>query len=478
MGQKKKMLGIGVCILILLTAAILLLSNMSPMNGEEVPPEIFYIEERDPMEIVSVEVNNEHGFYSVTQEGGGFLVYDVPSDLVNGDYLELLLDECSRIAVRDVIKENAESLELYGLEKPRARVNILYKDYTAVTLLIGNVESMSDGVYMMVEGENTVYITPQANTIRFTMPVENYIQYQITPTKYTDSSLAVIRDITFSGTCLPEPIIIEYVDEKNEQHMRDAASFGVATHLIRSPGLHELDQSKGVSVFQSLLGIVSEEIIAYNCSEEILASYGFDRPYMIVDFSIVNGPEGTNLEAYCLKVVKSESGEFLMTCNENGVIYRILDVAFTSVVYEELVMRWFLTPFITDLETMTVITATDKMNFTFTGYKNKDLAVFLKGTPLDTELFRSYYRLVISACNDGSLRIKESPQGDPLFTVEFNYKDHKKANDVMKIYKGDFRRVYVEVNGNAEFAMKETYLNRVLEAGTNLQAGEPIEENW
>ncbi|MDD2216638.1 MAG: hypothetical protein PHE41_08750, partial [Eubacteriales bacterium] len=110
--------------------------------------------------------------------------------------------------------------------------------------------------------------------------------------------------------------------------------------------------------------------------------------------------------------------------------------------------------------------------------KNKDLAVFLKGTPLDTELFRSYYRLVISACNDGSLRIKESPQGDPLFTVEFNYKDHKKANDVMKIYKGDFRRVYVEVNGNAEFAMKETYLNRVLEAGTNLQAGEPIEENW
>ena len=47
----------------------------------------------------------------------------------------------------------------------------------------------------------------------------------------------------------------------------------------------------------------------------------------------------------------------IATRDDEGVVYKILDVEFTKIKYENIVMRWFLTPFITDLETMQVIMA-------------------------------------------------------------------------------------------------------------------------
>jgi len=153
-------------------------------------------------------------------------------------------------------------------------------------------------------------------------------------------------------------------------------------------------------------------------------------------------------------------------------------VAFTKVSYEKLVMRWFLTPFITDLETMTVIDQDSEMKFDFTGESNKELAVALDGKELDIGLFRSYFRLVTSACNDGNPRTQDRPKGTPVFTVRYDYKDPEKPADTMKLYEHDDRSVLVEVNGKIEFTMKKSYLERVLQAEKSLKAGSIIEESW
>ena len=478
MGQKRILLIVAVCILIALAAFLILLMKAPVADPPESESEVFYIAEHDWKDITYISVQNEFGFYDVTQEGGGFKVYDLPSDLVNGDYLKLLLDESSKIAAKELVTENLADLALYGLDSPRATVTIAYSDKSELTLLLGSEERVSDGVYFMIQGSDMVYLMPRSYSIRFTMAVEGFIQYQITPTKYVESPLSIIRDITFAGASLPEPIVIEFVDEDNEQEMRDAYSFGVSTHLIRSPGLHELDQDSGSKVFQSLLGIVSEGIVAYNCTEETLNAYGFNRPDLTVDFTIVNGPQGAKPEEYHLSVVQDPKLGPLLTCNDNRVIYRILDVAFTKVKYEELTMRWFLTPFITDLKSLKVTTVDQNYEFTFEGDTNKDLAVFLDGKQLDMEQFRSYYRLLVSASRDGIDRVTKAPGKGSLLTIVYNYKDTKKPKDTLNLYPGDLRRVSVEVNGITEFAMKEAYLTRVQEAGPKLLSGEPIEENW
>ena len=481
MTRQKTLIVIGLVVIALLAAAAAMLLKAPPAKDTEGKDkgaeDVFSLLEHDMDEVSHISVKNENGVYGVKQEEGGFMVSDIPAELVNTEYLQLLLDEAGRIAVQEKVSDSPRDLSVYGLDHPRAVVDIDYTDNTKAQLLLGQEEPLSDGVYVRLSGDDSVYLMPRSHTIRFTMPVENYIQYEITPTRKLDSALAVVRDVDFGGTALPEPIVIRWVDEKNKDQMREAASFGVSTHLVRSPGLHELDQAAGNEIFQSMLGIVSEGIVAYNCDDKTLAAYGFDRPYLTADFTIVNGKDA-GPEEYHLKVVKRHDGSLIMTCNDNRVIYKILDVAFTKVTYEKLVMRWFLTPFITDLDKMTVTTPQSRMEFSFSGDSNKDLAVSLDRKKLDIEEFRSYYRLVTSACNDGNPRTNARQPGNPVLTVEYAYKDTKKPDDVMKIYEKDDRSVLVEVNGVVEFTMKRSYLERVLQAEKSIKEGTAIEENW
>jgi hypothetical protein len=125
---------------------------------------------------------------------------------VNAEYLKLLLDESSRIAVREKVAGNSENPALYGLEQPKATVTVDYTDQTQAKLLIGSEEPLSDGVYVQLSGEDAVYLMPRSYTVRFTMPVESFIQYEITPTRRMDSALVVIRDVTLGDLHCRNPL--------------------------------------------------------------------------------------------------------------------------------------------------------------------------------------------------------------------------------------------------------------------------------
>lgn len=478
MTRERKWMLIGLVTLAVLSLLLVFLWNLPEKTEQKEQQEVYYLQEHPFMDLAYLSVENEHGFYDVTQESGGFRLYDLPGDLINTDYLQLLLDECSRIAVREKVVAQAEDLSIYGLDKPRARVHVKYTDGSTADLSIGMEETLSDGVYVQLQGDSAVYLMPRSYTIRFTMPVEHFIKYEIIPTRKLPSPLSVIRDITFSGISLKEPIVIQYVDEKNEQEMREAASFGVSTHLIRAPGLHEMDQAAGAEIFQSLLGLISEEIVDYNCTEKELAEYGFQNPDLDIAFTMVNGQDAAE-ETYHLRVVKRPDGSLIAECNGRGAVYRILDVAFTTVSYEKLAMRWFLTPFITDLSKVQVSSSGSTMEFQLTGESNKDLSILLDGTSLDVDQFRAYYRLLISACNDGKPIEPATVKGDPLLQVTYRYKDLKKSEDVMQLYEGvDARSVVVSINGTSEFTMNRAYLDRVLQAEQSLKNGTAIKEEW
>ena len=65
-----------------------------------------------------------------------------------------------------------------------------------------------------------------------------------------------------------------------------------------------------------------------------------------------------------------------------------------------------------------------------------------------------------------------------MLRLTYHYVDEKKQPDVMELYPGDARRVYVQVNGVTELAMPETYLTRVQDALSILRTDDPIETDW
>ena len=463
--QKRQILIIGVLL------AVVLLGVLVTMSLGEVPEQMKkenLLVNHTINEVQEILIENQNNSYMVKQEGEGFLIEDLPMDLVNPDYLLMLLQETSRIEYLEVVEDTPQDISIYGLDTPEAVVTVKYTNGESLKLLIGQQESVSQNRYIMVKGQYRVLLKKNNQTIRFTMPITAYFNLEIVPFSQTNSPLYAVGDITFSGKALAAPIEIEVVTADDEQTLRDAASFGATTHIIRSPKLHEVDQKEAIEIFSSVVGLLNERVLAYNCSDEELAAYGFDEPYLQIDFDFIQ-TKAAQPERIRLRVAPYENG-YVVVRDEQRVVHLISDKAFLNVDYSRLVLRWFFSPLITDVAKVEVDMEGENYLFEIAGQTNKELTVTLNDKELDMQVFREYYTVLLSAEHDGEGLITEQHkrEAEPVLTIKYTYKDQQKKPDVLKLYRAGARKLYAEANGVTEFKMQEQYLQEIKEATSNL----------
>ena len=205
-------------------------------------------------------------------------------------------------------------------------------------------------------------------------------------------------------------------------------------------------------------------------------AFGFDRPTMQVEFDLKNGVDA-EVEHYELALLQKDDATY-MTCNDNGVIYAIQEPAFLHIEYGKLLVRWFLSPLLMDVGAIQLTTGGKDYDVVITGETNAEKQVTCNGQKLDIERFRTLYGLLTSAAHDGTLLEDVVVEGTPLLRVIYHYLDEQKQPDVMELYPGDARRVYAQVNGVTELAVREMYLTRVQEALSILWTDDPIETEW
>jgi hypothetical protein len=425
-------------------------------------------------DIGEIRIKNRYDRFSVWQEEGGFILADLPPDQVNAEYLLLLLDESSRVEYTALAAEGPGGP--YGLDEPEAEADILYSDGSALSLVFGAEEPVSRGRYFMVKGGKGIYLMDRSRAVRFLMPLKNFINYEIVPPRAFPSPLSAIKNLRLSGGAFPRPIVITEVREDSEEDMRDAASFGAASHLIRSPALHEIDQKECIEVFSSLTGLLNIEVFGYNLGDEEIAACGFDRPWVVAEYDYRRG-EGEEPLHIVLRVARYQGG-FLLIRDDQRVAHRIENKAFISTGYEKLAMRWFLTPLVTDLQSIRIELGQEASMIRLSGEDNRSLEAALDGRPLDIDRFRKFYRLLISASNDGVLLEGPAPEGPPLLTLTFSYRDRKKRDDVMSFSRGSLRRLRVTVNGVTEFSILERYLGVTAAALEALREDGDFSTDW
>ena len=88
------------------------------------------------MEVARIEIKKSTRFICSLAAAGGFILHDIPAEVVNDEYLKMLLEECSVIEYLSVVNENPQDLSTYSLDNPMAIVNIQYTDKTTLTLEI------------------------------------------------------------------------------------------------------------------------------------------------------------------------------------------------------------------------------------------------------------------------------------------------------------------------------------------------------
>ncbi|MDR2402560.1 MAG: DUF4340 domain-containing protein [Spirochaetaceae bacterium] len=429
-------------------------------------------------DVEEIQIKNRHDAFSLWQEEGGFILADLPMEEVNTEYLFLLLDESSRVEYLTLVSDGEEEGErtLYGFDDPEATVTIRYTDGSVLSLIFGAEEAVSRGRYVISGSGNQIYLMDRSRAVRFLQPLKNFINYEIVPSRAYPSPLEAIQYLRLSGKAFPRPIVISGVEEHSEEDMRIASSFGAASHLIRSPVLHEIDQKECIEVFSSLTGLLNIEVFDYNVSDEELATLGFDSPWVMAEYDYRRSKEEEALRII-LRVVQHRDG-YLLTRDEQRVVHRIENKAFIGTSYEKLALRWFLTPFITDLESIRIDLGQDTRIIRLSGKDNPSLKAVLDGKPLDIDLFRKFYRLLISASNDGVLLEQPLQEEPPLLGLTFVYRDGKKKDDTMVFTPGSLRRLNVTVNGVTEFSMLERYLRVTAAALEALAEGRDFSTDW
>lgn len=429
-----------------------------------------------PVDISSVTVENRAGTYCYYYEDDGYVLDDIPANIADLSVFIDFMTNCSKLsAIRRI---EGEASEANGLTTPGATVELQFFQGNTLRLEIGNQEKISGNYYVAVQGFPGVYLMEQAMAAPFLLPKTQVISKDVTEPLNVTSPLSAIRDITFAGGDLAEPVTILSTSGGDEQVRSAALSFGSATHLVRGAGIYQLDQAYGIEIFGSLFGIHAQGVVGYNLTEEEIQSLGFDHPWMTVDYDMLTGA-GEETVHCVLQVVRLADNAFYAVLSGTGAVFLIERQAFMDIQFEKLMLRWFLTPMLMDVSAVTIEGGGQQYRFSIDNADKKNPMITCNQSDVETELFRSFYRLLTSAAHDGAYLGKlPEPSEDALLTITYEYLLPDKSPDIMTLYPGGVRRVNVFVNGAGEFAMKDQFVSRVLAGCQNLLAGQPIEENW
>ena len=461
----------GGSVLLLGVAALVLALNPISEALEEVS-----FKAVEPVDVVQLIISNAYGTIDIGFTGEGYVVDDIPAELVDFRELLDLLAVSGTVFARRTVTDAPDDLAAYGLDEPAAQVEITYADGTSLSLHIGDVERVTGDTYVSVGDDPTVYLMASRRCAGYLLPKKAYVEDLVTPELARSSPLSAILDVTFTGGRLVEPVKVVAVAEENPEAEVASLSFGAATHIVRAKGVYELDQTYGVEMLGPLLGITAQDVVGYLFTPEEIADFGFDQPTMTVEFDLKNGLDA-EIEHYLLTFLLKD-GVCYVIGNAPGVIYAIEEPPFLQIETKKLLLRWFLSPLLIDVGSVEVALGDETYVFAISGESAAEKQVTLNGIAYDIARFRTFYRLLTSAAHDDRLLDGIVVDGAPLLQVTYHYLDERKQPDVMTLYPGDARRLYVSINGVTELAMRETYLDRVQEALVSLWTDAPIEIEW
>ena len=464
----------GAAVVLLATLFLALL-----LNPQQTAPTGVVFASGQATDVESVSVSNESGTFHFffDFEEDGFVVDDIPPYLVDLDAFVAFMAGCARLSALRAIPKRDIDLQYAGLLEPSAKVQIAFFDGTSINLSIGGRERISNNYYALVNDSDYVYIISHALARPFLAPKTQVITQLLTPPLALSSPLSAIRDITFTGGGLEQPVTIAATADANPDVQLAAISFGAPTHIVRGAANYQLDQTYGVDIFGSLFAITGD-IVAYGLNEAELAAFGFDSPYMTVEYSMVNGMDA-DLRHMHLKIAEAGEGRFYITLAGISAVFLIDRLPFMDIEFERLPLRWFLTPLLMDLSAVTIQAPDREHRFEIDNSDVLNPIISYDGQELSVELFRAFFRLITSAAHDGTyLGAHLPPEGEALLRIIYEYSVPGKQPDILALYPGVERRVHVFINGAGEFAMRDLFVQRVLEGAEDLIFGRPIEENW
>lgn len=437
---------------------------------------------RDESEILSVEVTNAYGSFTITPSGNtdaeGKVIWTIEGLAeapLNSDALDTAAGYAASFDAREFAETAADSsvLAKYGLDAPQASFVTTFADNTRFELKIGNdVPNSTSAVYVTPDDKN-VYTAYKSRTGSFTSDKYSFVSVEALPA-YDQSSGEEVIKFTVTREDRDEPLVIENIIDEE-------AEIQVYSYRMSSPYTAYLDLTDGPAFVYSIFGLNAAQVMAVGKgAEDDIKSYVTDEVYCTITaetnvrtytltlgramYETETGEDGTSRDIY--------KGRYGISSEHPGVLYFFSAGSLTAVHAEpeKLISRLFLMPYIYGLGSIEYSDSTGRkldlgIELLQKAEENKDeVSRFtVNGEEWDDQQFKDLYQYLISAA--GEELYLDGEKGVQLAEITYNYIDPSDGiggRDVVTFYESaDDRKVIIALNGENLFKTRRLYVTQL-----------------
>lgn len=460
-------------------------SDADSESDSAVVPDHYHLVGHIPAEIKQIEVENETGKYTLLSETPTYesdnedgttstytdatvytLVGYEDMELLTGSPDTLANDAASVTATKIVNDGSAKSD--FGFDNPRAVVKVTYTSGEAVTIRVGDDAPDSQGAYLMIDGDENVYLVDSDSVDGFLIGAMGMLTTEIGFAAQDDSG-NVFTKMVFGGSIFDgEEVVLDYSD-------KEAFS---ESYVITSPDQTIANEETVTYMVNTVRNLTAEEVVAVNVDDDKIKEYGLDDPYVTVE------AEYPDLSVnYKASKPDEENKLYLLS---DGIIYKMdaTAIPWANYTYDQLIPSAVMSPSYSKVNKVTVEAEGKKYEFELTrttetshdedndtDVESTTTTVKCNGKDVSEASFSAFYQNLTSAQRSG---IEDAP-GDIKSVLKVTYEFSDGTTGTAEYFEGENRKCPVLINGTLGSTAFESYVTKILSDVKTAANGEIVE---
>ncbi len=416
--------------------------------------------------VQKLEVHNAEGRYVFRQENGSFVIDGAESMGYSKEMFSMLVVTAGKPLSIERVTTSCEDFSVYGLAE--ADNPAWYRLTTAQgvehVVYIGDRIASGGGYYARYEGRDAVYIlntyvgtTILADIRSFMTP--NLI-IPVSQNAYSEIRTFTIMDHDETKVC---------IDALSAEEQEETG--GTYTFKMLYPAEYRVSDNY-TQALAAVMALEGKEVVAYNLTDEIIASYGLVDPAYELYF------EYDGEEQYLLFSEKDPVTETYYVLSPIFDLIATVDAESVSFLEWDLIQ--FIDPliyaqYIYNLDTVEISGGGKEYRFRVTGEDKDTLAVTeeLTGAKVNTKDFQNLYGNILSIENQGYTETTDPETLNCMATLIITTKAGK--TEEFSFYPYSTRRCLCTVNGRGELYVLRDMVEKMLRGAESLTAGEPVQ---
>ena len=432
---------------------------------EDVPAEYALIQ-HIPAEIRKIEVTNETGSYTlladtptakvenedgttstVTETTIYTLVGYEDKDLLTG-YPDMLANDSAALVAGKKVNDGSDKGD-FGFDSPRATVTVTYSSGESATIIVGDDAPDNKGAYVMVEGDENVYLAASDSVDGFLLGAMGMISTEI-GSAASDDSGNVFSKMVMGGTLFGGDVVFEYANSENFSE----------TYRITSPDNVLANEEVVTYMLNNVRNLKAKEVAAVNVPDDKLADYDLDEPYATVQ------AEYPDLKVdYKASKPDGEGNFYLLS---SGIVYKMSTDSVPWVLhdYNDCVVKSILRPKYGSVTGVSIEADGKTYDFDIKTTEEKDgdvtnttTTVTCGGAAVDSDKFNTFMQNLESAERAGGIE-KSADSGKSVLKITLKFADGETTT--AEFYEAANRKCPVIVNGSLASFAYETYVTKMI----------------